>query len=142
MAIKSIKNPNKDLLKILKGDDSEVRFYLGEKTPIYGKIHQIEEYDLFILPYLVWENVPTPNVEKFLNRCRMETKYPKIVPINNISPEPLSKGTIEQFAKLQNYFNSLMINNEEMRKKVFNKDIYLMPSDEEIKFIKETLPKI
>ena len=134
-------NPNKNLLKRLKEDNMEVRInYLGEKSNYYlGKISEVTRQDIFLLPYVVWENIPTPNVEKYLNRCRIETKYPKILPLINILPEPLTKGYIEECIKLQNYFNSLMISDKTLRDKIFNKDIYLMPSEEEIKSIEKPL---
>jgi len=134
-------NPNKNLLERLKEDDMEVRInYFGEKSNYYlGKINEVTKQNISLLPYVVWENIPTPNVEKYLNRCRIETKYPKILPLINILPEPLTKGYIEECVKLQNYFNSLMITDEKLRKSVFNKKIYIMPSEEEIKSIEKPL---
>jgi hypothetical protein len=137
MTITSRGNPNKNLLERLKADNSNVRLYLGEKTTIYGKIKEITDQDVFVLPYLVWENVPVPQVDKFLNRCRIETKYPKALPLSSISPEPLTDKYLEEFVKLQNYFNSLMIPDEKLRAIIFNKDIYLMPSEEEIKLLEK-----
>jgi hypothetical protein len=141
MAITKIENPNKNLLERLKEDNKDVRLYLGEKITIYGKIKEVTNHDVFILPYLVWENVPTPNPDKFLNRCRLETKYEKILPLIYVSPEPLRDGFIEEFAKLQNYFNSLIISDEKLRGDVFNNKIYLMPSEAEIEILKKSLPK-
>jgi hypothetical protein len=143
MVITRMENPNKNLLERLKEDDMEVRInYIGEKSNYYlGKINEVTKQETFLLPYVVWENVPTPNVEKYLNRCRIETKYPKILPLTNILPEPLTKGYIEECVKLQNYFNSLMITDEKLRERVFNKKIYLMPSEDEIEFFKKSLPK-
>lgn len=143
MTITKIENPNKNLLERLKEDNIEVRInYLGEKSSYYlGKINEVTKQDISLLPYVVWENVPTPNIEKFLNRCRIETKYPKLLPLMGALPEPLSKGYIEEIVKLQNYFNSLMIIDKRLRNKVFNKKIYLMPSEEEIKSIEKSLLK-
>ncbi|MFH1209629.1 MAG: hypothetical protein V1663_02475 [archaeon] len=143
MVITKIENPNKNLLERLKEDNIEVRInYLGEKSSYYlGKIKEVTKQDISLLPYVVWENVPTPNIEKFLNRCRIETKYPKLLPLMGALPEPLSKGYIEEIVKLQNYFNSLMIIDKRLRNKVFNKKIYLMPSEEEIKSIEKSLLK-
>jgi hypothetical protein len=121
----------------------EVRIsYLGEKTNYYlGKIHEITNQDIFLLPYVVWENVHTSGLEKSLNRCRIETKYPKLLPLMNVLSEPLSKGYIKEIVKLQNYFNSLMIDDKRLRNKIFNKEIYLMPSEREIKSLEKALTK-
>ena len=136
-------NPNKNLLERLKEDNIDVRInYLGEKSNYYlGKISEVTRQDIFLLPYVVWENIPTPNVEKYLNRCRIETKYPKILPLINILPEPLTKGYIEECIKLQNYFNSLMISDRLLREEIFSKNIYPMPSEEKIKQIEASLKK-
>lgn len=144
MTITRIENPNKNLLERLKEDDVEVRIgYIGEKSNYYlGKINEIAKQDIFLLPHVVWENIPSPNVDKFLNRCRIETKYPKILPLMNILSEPLSKGYIEECVKLQNYFSSLIIIDEKLRDRAFNKKIYLMPSEEEIESIKKSLSKV
>ena len=134
---------NKNLLERLKEDNAEVRIsYLGEKTSSYmGKIKDVTDHGVVLLPYLVYEPLSTPNVDKFLNRYRIETKYEKILPLAGILPEPLSKGHIDEFIKLQNYFSSLVISDKELKDKLFNKDIYLMPSEEEINILEKVLSK-
>jgi len=141
MTITRTENPNKNLLERLKEDNIDVRInYIGEKISTYfGKINEITKQDISLLPYVVWEPVPIPNIDKFLNRGRIETEYPKVLPLMNILPEPLSKNYIEEFVKLQNYFNSLIIPDKKLRERVFNKEIYIMPSEEEIKSIEKSL---
>jgi len=140
MTITRIESPNKNLLERLKEDKIDVRInYIGEKSNTYfGKINEITKQDVLLLPYIIWESIPTPNIDKFLSRARIETKYPKVLPLINILPEPLSEGYIEDFIKSQNYLNSLMILDKTSRERIFNKKIYLMPSEGEIKLIKKS----
>jgi hypothetical protein len=143
MTVPISENHNKNLLERLKYDNKDVRInYIGEKMgPFFGKIKEIAKHDILLLPYAVFEPVPTPNMDKSLNRYRIEKEYAKVLPLMNILPEPLSENYIEDFIKLQNYFSSLMIADNELRDKTFDKKIYLMPSKEEIEFFKKALPK-
>jgi len=143
MAITNTGNPNKNLLERLKKDNIDVRInYIGEKfDPYLGKINEITNQDVFLLPYAVWEPVPTPSTDKFLSRYRIETEYPKILPLMHILSEPLSKDYIEDFIKLQNYFSSLVVSNKKLRDILFDRKFYLMPSEDEIKSIRESLIK-
>ncbi len=137
----NVENPTYEILKQLKEKDRYVRFsYHGDKVSSYiGKINELTKRDILLLPYIVWENIPTPKMDQFLNRCRLEKEIAKPISLINLIPEPLSEGYAEYLIKWTNYFSSRLIKDEKIRENLFDRKTYLLPTKEEIEAVEQEI---
>jgi len=129
-----------DIRKLLTElKEKEVRInYHDEKSTYLGKINDVGREYAYLLPYVVWESLPTPIGGVFLQRGRIEESIYKPIPIKSITPDPLSTGYIEDFVKWTNYFSFRQIKDKKLKDKIFNKN-YLLPTNEETKLIEKEI---
>jgi len=135
----SEKEDIRKLLRELKEKEIEVRInYHDEKSTYLGKINDVGREYAYLLPYVIWEHLPTPIGGVFLQRGRIEESIYKPIPIKGIMPDPLSKGYIEDFVKWTNYFSSRQIKNKKLKDKILNKN-YLLPTNKEAELIEKEI---
>jgi|AntAceMinimDraft_18_1070375.scaffolds.fasta_scaffold21072_5 hypothetical protein len=109
-----------------------------ERGEMYlGKMYAQDGNYIHLKPYIILENLPW--IGGSIERLRIETKYSKDFPKKEVSIYALSKEYFLDFIEITNYFNSLKIKNNELRKQIFNKKLYLMPRKEKISLIEREL---
>ena len=138
--LKYQKDKTQEVLNLLEEGKKYVRigYNSSDNISYLGRISGQDNQNIYLLPYLVWENLFLLK-DEVLQRIRLETKIAKPLPKINISPDPLSKGYLETFAKTTNYFNSLKIPKGHLREILFDSKIYIMPTKKEIDFFKTQL---
>jgi len=129
----SQENKLEAILEQLIEGKRDVRISMGNESHL-GKMFDKDRNGIYLKPYVVYESLYRGEKDN-LQRARLEKEHIKPIPRINIIPEVLSEGYIEQLIKSHNYMNSLELAKKTLRKELFNPQIYLMPSKEEIELL-------
>ncbi len=101
----------------LKHSQIDVRF-IGAKETYVGKVQKIGFKNIYVCPYLVFENLPTDN-GRYINIARIEKKISLPLQKKILIPEKLSPGYIENFARRFNYFSAKQIKEPQIIEMLF-----------------------